>query len=392
MDLDDFKIINDTHGHKSGDELLKQVTQRLNGLFREYDVLARFGGDEFVIMLPHTCRDQLVQIAEKILKHLQDPFTVDGLEHIVGASIGISFYPNDGEDQETLLQNADIAMYKAKEAGRNCFRFFSADMNEELKRQQYLEQKLRLAINNNELSILYQPQYDLNSAKLIGVEALLRWHIQGKHAVSPAEFIPIAEKSHLIIDIGNWVLNEACKQSVLWKKQGADIHIDINVSGHQLNTQNIFETISNSINKYGLTYTDIGIELTENMLIQTNENSLKNMEQLVNNGTSISVDDFGTGYSSLKYLKQFPVTIVKIDQSFVQDSPTDENDRAIIKAINAMSHSLGLKVIVEGVETLAQIEIVKELGSDYAQGYFYAKPLAPEDVIKLVLHKNTTAL
>lgn len=383
IDLDNFKVINDTEGHRAGDQLLIEVTRRLETVLRDYDIFARFGGDEFILMLPHANRDQAVNIANKLLATTLSPFLLGKQEYAISMSMGISMYPEDGDHYETLLRNADMAMYKAKGEGKNCFRFFSAEMNKELEQQQTIEKKLRKAIRDEEFSLFYQPQYDLYSKAIVGVEALIRWFPAKDTQILPVDFIPIAEKSKLINAIGDWVITESCRQAAVWRSLGLELHIDINISGQQLNTHDVFNSLETNISKHGLTYSDIGIELTENVLIESNSKSMVALQKMSEMGMSIAVDDFGTGYSSLNYLKEFPVTKVKIDKTFIQDAPTDNNDRAIIEAITAMSHSLGLEVIVEGVETLEQERISRELNCDIVQGYYYSKPVSASDILNL---------
>lgn len=380
IDLDNFKVINDTMGHEHGDTLLQSLAQTLQKNIREYDILARFGGDEFVLIMPHTDADSAVTIVEKLLQNAARPFIINNQDIYITLSIGISMFPQDGNDHDTLLRHADAAMYEAKEAGKNCFRFYTSGINKQLQRQQSIESRLRNAIKNDELQLFYQPQFNLQSGKLCACEALLRWFPVEGEIISPAEFIPIAEKTSLINDIGNWVFEHACQQRLAWKNSGLDIRIDINLSGRQLRYNNIYNFISETLSKHGIGFSDIGIELTENSLIEADEHLIESMTRLVEQGTNIAIDDFGTGYSSLSYLKKFPVTTVKIDQSFVRDAPDDPNDRAIMLAIVAMSHSLGLQVIVEGIETKQHEQIAREIGCDLAQGFYFQRPKLADEL------------
>ncbi len=380
IDLDNFKMINDTMGHEQGDTLLQSLAQILRKNIREYDILSRFGGDEFVLIMPHTDAENAVTIVEKLLQDSARPFIIQNQEIYITLSIGISMFPQDGSDSDTLLRHADAAMYQAKEAGKNCFRFFTSSINQKLQRQQTIESRLRNAIKKDELQLVYQPQFDLKTGKLCACEALLRWLPEEGELISPAEFIPVAEKTALINDIGNWVFEQACQQRLAWKKSGLDIRIDINLSGRQLRYNNIYQFISHELSKHGLDFGDIGIELTENSLIEADEHLIESMTYLVEQGTQIAIDDFGTGYSSLSYLKKFPVTTVKIDQSFVRDAPEDPNDRAIMAAIVAMGHSLGLQVIVEGIESQQHEQIAREISCDLAQGFYYQKPKPADEI------------
>ncbi len=395
IDLDDFKVINDTMGHEIGDKLLILLSQRLTDNIREYDVIARFGGDEFILMMPQTSSTQAAVVISKLLSIAEKPFYLNDKDIYVSLSIGASMYPQDGNSQEALLRHADTAMYKAKDEGKNCFRFFTTTMNDILQRQQSIESRLRHAVERNEFKLFYQPQIDLSGnntpgvvpseRKICGYEALLRWFPSDGDSVSPADFIPIAEKTHLIKEIGDWVFKEACRQRKEWKKSGHDIRIDINISGSQLRYSSIYEFVAENLNQFELDFTDVGIELTENTLIHADEKLVDSMNTLFKKGCSIAIDDFGTGYSSLSYLKKFPISIVKIDQAFVRDAHQDSSDRAIMEAITYMGHSLGLKVIVEGIETIHQEQIARDIKCDIAQGYFYAKPMSAEAINKEIL-------
>ena len=374
IDIDNFKNINDSMGHDQGDSLLQDLSHRLKGCLRDYDILSRFGGDEFVLLMPHTKPNEAAIVADKLLQAANKAFLLKDEEVYVTFSIGISMFPQDGNSRDILVRHADAAMYQAKEAGKNCYHFYTSNINDLLQRQRLIDLRLRKAIEKDELQLFYQPQFDLQSGKISACEALLRWHPQQGEQISPAEFIPIAEKTSLINNIGNWVLDQACLQRKAWAEKGLDIRIDINLSGRQLRNNNIYQLIDEKLNKHGLEFSDIGIELTENSLIEADENLIESMSRLIEQGTTIAIDDFGTGYSSLSYLKIFPITTVKIDKAFVRDAPYDPDDRAIMTAIVAMSHSLGLQVIVEGIETEHQEQIAREIGCDQAQGFYYQKP------------------
>ena len=391
IDLDNFKFVNDTMGHDKGDLLLQKITERLLKQIRKYDVLARFGGDEFILMMPHIESKDCASVLDKILISLRQPITINEQNIEVTLSIGVSMYPADGTERNELLRNADAAMYQAKEAGRNCYRFFTAQINQELMRQQQLSAKLRQAISNDELQLHYQPKFDLATQTMKGCEALLRWFPKEGGSISPMEFIPIAEKNNLIIEIGEWVLNEACRQRQAWKQQGIDITIDVNLSPRQIFHSDIYTEITHLLEQYELDFTDIGLELTENILIEADQSAIASMKKLVDLGTSLAIDDFGTGYSSLSYLKKFPVTHVKIDKEFIRDAHQDPNDKAIITAIVAMSHSLGLGVIAEGIETDQQQDIVIAAGCDQGQGFLYQKPQPADELVKSFINPSNAS-
>ncbi len=389
IDLDNFKVINDTMGHEQGDILLKMVAKRLSTHLREYDTVARFGGDEFVLLMAKT-RDttDVASVADKINREFSSAFSLNKQDAFVTASIGISMFPDDGTTVGKLLQHADAAMYRAKDAGRNRYRFFTQKMNDVLRRHQLITSRLRLALAQQEFTLYYQPQVDSQSGNTKCCEALIRWLPDKGEEISPAEFIPIAEKSELINRIGEWVIDEACRQRAEWKQKGVlDFRIDINLSGRQFLQNDIFQVLRNSLMKYHLTEADIGIELTENVLIDAGEDNLSNLRSLDEAGMQISIDDFGTGYSSLSYLRRFPVHILKIDQEFVRDAPENEDDRSIMEAIVAVGHRLGLKVVVEGVETEEQHRLAQEIGCDLEQGFFFYKPM-PENELYTVLTRQ----
>lgn len=385
FDLDHFKSVNDSLGHEKGDDLLQQVALRVSSILREYDFLARFGGDEFVIIMSHlTDNLEVVALNERILHEFIEPFSLGENQVNVTPSIGVSLFPTDGVDSNTLLKSADIAMYRAKETGRNCYRFFTQEMNDKLERDRWIESGLRTALKLGKFQLHYQPQFNLNDLSIYACEALIRWSV-GDKPVSPVEFIPVAEKSGLINQISDWVIEEVCRQQSVWREQGLKpIRINLNLSGKDFRDSSIFIKIEQLLEQYKLTTRDVGIELTENVLIGTDENILKGLSVLKESGMQVSIDDFGTGYSSLSYLKRFPVTCLKIDQEFVRDAPVDKDDRAIMEAIVAVGHSLGLSVLVEGVETEEQATLCKDMGCDIAQGYYFGKPMLATEMEKEV--------
>ena len=376
FDLDHFKSVNDSLGHEMGDDLLQQVSTRVSTILREYDFIARFGGDEFVIILPHSDSERDIStVADKILHAFIEPFPLSGHPVNITPSIGISLYPDDAEDMHSLLKNADIAMYKAKDAGRNCYRFFTSEMNNKLQRERWIESGLRKALKNNAFQLYYQPQIQLANNEIIAYEALIRWSVDDEW-VSPAEFIPIAEKTGLINKITGWVVNTACRQQRQWQDQGlTPVRVDLNISGRNFRDGKIFSLIEKALKANNLNHKNIGIELTENVLIDSDDTVLEKLLDLKQSGMNISIDDFGTGYSSLSYLKRFPVTTLKIDQEFVRDAPVDPDDKAIMEAITVVGHSLGLNVLVEGVETKEQVDLCKKMNCDIVQGYYFHKPM-----------------
>jgi diguanylate cyclase (GGDEF)-like protein len=388
FDIDHFKSVNDSLGHELGDELLKQVATRVRSVLREYDILSRFGGDEFVIIMPHVADNRQVSIvANKIVQLFAEPFYLaKNITHIT-SSIGVSVYPNDANSANALLKSADIAMYRAKDSGRNGYQFFTQQMNDTLQRERWIEAGLRVALDEGQFQLYYQPQLDLNERNIISYEALIRWPVDGT-MISPAEFIPVAEKTGLINQITDWVIQKACQQQSNWLKRGlVPIRIDLNLSGKDFLSGKIFTIINQALKQNQLSPKHIGIELTENVLIDSNDSILNSLQQLKASGMHISIDDFGTGYSSLSYLKRFPVSTLKIDQTFVQDAPTDKDDKAIMEAIVAVGHSLGLNVLVEGVETEEQAQLCQEIGCDIGQGYLFARPMPAIELEALLTAK-----
>jgi len=386
IDLDRFKNINDSLGHSIGDSVLKLAAERLTGCIREVDTVARLGGDEFVVLLTDIGRaEDITVVAQKILETLAQPFVIDLHEFYLTASIGISVYPKDGEDVETLLKTADAAMYRAKGSGRNCFEFFTKEMNDLAMRQMLLEGQLRQALGRNELEVYYQPQADLKSGHIIGVEALLRWQHPEMGMISPAEFIPIAEEAGLIVPIGEWVLETACRQAVAWRTTDLPrLRMAVNLSVRQFADNKLTASVKRILKKTGHDPQLLDLELTESVLMQGAEETITILEDLRKLGISLSVDDFGTGYSSLSYLKRFPVTSVKIDQSFVRDVTTDPDDAALARSIISMAHELRLRVIAEGVETEGQLTFLINHRCDEMQGYHLSRPLPADECAALM--------
>lgn len=376
LDLDHFKTINDTLGHLSGDMLLQEATQRIRAALRHTDSVGRLGGDEFLIVLGRGDATSAAHVAHNLITRLAQPFSINDHNLIITASIGIALYPRDGNDFDELHKNADIAMYKAKELGRNRYHFFTPELNQAAMERLTLESALREAVEQGQLSLSYQPQIDLASGQVIGVEALLRWNHPQLGMVSPAKFIPIAEDSGLIGKIGAWVLQEACRQNKAWQEAGLPpLVVAVNVSTRQFSLGDILGVVQQALGESGLAAEYLEVEITESLLAQDMENTLEVLNHLHQLGVQIAVDDFGTGYSSLAYLKRFPLHKLKLDQSFVRDLEQDADDRAIASGVVNLGHSLGLIVIAEGVETPAQLDILRRLGCDEIQGYLYSRPL-----------------
>jgi diguanylate cyclase (GGDEF)-like protein len=386
IDLDQFKLINDSLGHHVGDKLLQAVSQRLQYCMRKDDTLARFGGDEFVLVLMAPADGYSAgQVAEKIRDVLQLPVMVDGHELHVGCSIGISLYPHDGNDTDTLMRNADIAMYHAKERGRGNFQYFTPDLNVVAQYRHSIAHQLRQAIAKNEFSIDYQCQIDMHSGLIFGIEALLRWRQPDRGYVSPQEFISIAEETGLIVPIGEWVLREGCRQLKRWFDDGnPHLCMSINLSVRQVLQPDIVGIVARILEETGLPPSALNLEITENILMLPLQENLSTLKKLSHLGVKLSLDDFGTGYSSLSYLQRFSLDMLKIDQSFVRGIGHDESDMAITNAIIAMAKTMDLKVIAEGVETPEQALFLQQNGCDSAQGFYYGKPEPAERVTELL--------
>jgi diguanylate cyclase (GGDEF)-like protein/PAS domain S-box-containing protein len=380
LDLDRFKSINDTLGHAVGDELLKQVGVRLRDSVRAIDTVSRLGGDEFVVVLQDVpIVDDVVRVAEKIVSALAPAIAVDNHELHVTTSIGIAMYPDDGREVYELMKNADTAMYHAKSSGRNTFQFFAARMNEEASLFFNTEQRLRAALDGNQLQILYQPVIDLASGSVCGLEALLRWNDPEKGAVPPAEFIPVADETGLIVPIGEWVLREALRQNQDWQRQGRPpLPMSVNLSPRQFRQKGLVDSIRAILRETGQAPDLLDLEITESTLMRDADETLGKLRELATMGVRLSIDDFGTGYSSLAYLKRFPVHKLKIDQSFVRELSSGRDDAAIVAAIINLAHNLGMASLAEGVETAAQLKRLIKLGCRSFQGYLFSEPLPAE--------------
>ncbi len=380
MDVDRFKNINDTLGHDVGDQLLRQVSKRLAGSVRASDTVGRLGGDEFAVVLADlaTPEDAAV-VAQKIMKNFNAPFRLSGSEIFVTTSIGITLYPNDGVEPDVLIKNADAAMYRAKEEGRNTYRYYTPEMSARALRLLTLEGSLRRALERDELLLHYQPKVAVGSGAITGVEALLRWRHPERGLVPPAEFIPVLEETGLIVQTSEWVLDAVCRQLVQWKRDGVElVPMAVNLSAREFLAPDLASTINRILGMHGIDPSLLELEITESSLMVNPHEAARTLEYLKGLGVGLSIDDFGTGYSSLSYLKRFPLDALKIDRSFVRDITSDANDAAITLAVISMAHSLGLKVIAEGVETAAQLAFLAQHGCDQVQGYFLARPLSAD--------------
>ncbi|GGI54396.1 GGDEF domain-containing protein [Oxalicibacterium solurbis] len=386
LDLDQFKFINDSLGHQVGDELLKITAQRLKSCLRESDTVARQGGDEFVLLLTSQPNEEsITQTMQRVLHEVAQPWTANDLEFRITCSVGITLYPNDGRDAETLLKHADSAMYKAKELGRNMFQYYSAEMNSTVTDRLELLNRLRQAIPNDELVLHYQPKLNLASGEIIGVEALIRWNSPHSGLVSPGAFIPLAEETGLIIPIGEWVLQTACRRNRAWQDAGyPPVVISVNLSPRQLARGDIVQQVERVLAETGLDAQWLELEITESVMATDVEKSFAMLTELRAMGVRISLDDFGTGYSSLSYLKRFPVDTLKIDQSFVRDIAIDGNSAAIVRAIVSLGHNLNLNVLAEGIETAEQSALLRQNGCNEGQGYLISRPVPEQDFLKLL--------
>ena len=398
LDLDNFKRINDTLGHRVGDLLLQGVADRLANSVRKSDAVARrnpdaanttvarLGGDEFTVLLTEINELQdAARVAQRFIEMLSQQFVLDGHEVFVTASVGIAVYPVDGVDVDTLLKNADTAMYHAKEQGKNNYQFYRQDMNATAFQELSLENDLRKALEHDEFELHYQPQIDIRTGQFIGIEALIRWQHPKRGMVSPAEFIPLAEQTGLIVPIGEWVLLTACTQNKAWQEAGfRAMPVSVNLSGHQFRQRNLTNTLKAILDAAGLAPQYLILEITESIVMQDTQATISLLHELNKMGLRLAMDDFGIGYSSFSYLKQFPLYAIKIDQSFIRDIDTSADDAAIARAIIAMADSLKLEVIAEGVETEQQLEVLRELGCGGAQGYLLSYPLPVEEATKLL--------
>lgn len=386
VDIDHFVEINDALGYDQGDRLLVELTRRLRECQRATDLVSRVSSDEFVLAFPCAqLATDVRRVARRVQNVFRQPFVLDGRERQVTACLGVALFPENGDSSRELIRNADVAKNRAKLAGRGTLRFFQQKLHDELVRQHHLSARLEEALDNGEFSLHYQPQVSAASGRIENLEALIRWETSEGPAISPAEFIPLAERSGLIHRLGDWVIEEACRQQAEWRAKGFLHHrIDINISGRQLVRLDALKRFEDSLQRHGLGPRDIGIELTENILIEADETVLEDLRRLYHRGIRIALDDFGTGYSSLSYLKHFPVTALKIDRSFIHDAPMQPKDRAIMEGAILIGHRLGLEVVAEGVENAEQLSLLRDMHCDLVQGFFFFRPMPAQEIERLL--------
>jgi diguanylate cyclase (GGDEF)-like protein len=384
VSLDSFKEVRNTLGHSLGDELLREVAERLKNCSDKNVTVARFEGDEFALLLAQLRAENIVEITNNIFEALTLPFIVGEHEIFITASIGISVSPDDSRDTQTLLKNAGAAVSRAREQGGNSYQFYTADMHSKALKRLALENNLRRALERDEFEVYYQPKINTNTGKIVGTEALLRWRHPELGLVSPTEFIPLAEETGLIVPIGEWVLRTACVQNNLWKNEGFDLHLAVNLSARQFQQLNLADTIIGIIKETEFHPSYLNLEITESSIMKNAESAIEILGELKKAGIKISIDDFGTGYSSLGYLKRLPIDVLKIDKSFIRDATTNPDDTALVMAIIMLAHNLRLTVVAEGVETEEQLDFLRRLGCDEWQGYLYSKPVSPDIFRKLL--------
>ncbi|PWF42080.1 EAL domain-containing protein [Massilia glaciei] len=386
IDLDRFKLVNDTLGHRAGDGLLNTIAARLGPIMRESDTVARFGGDEFVMILSGDADEGLnAGILERVMASVAEPVVIEAQKFHLSCSMGIAVYPDDGREPETLIDHADLARYRAKETGRNTFQFYAAAMNEAALQRVRLEKHLRNALERGEFTLQYQPQVDLHSGRIVGVEALLRWQHPELGAVAPDKFIGLAEETGLIVPIGAWIIRTACAQNKAWQRAGlAPIRMAVNLSARQFAQRDLVKSVARVLEETGLAPEYLDIELTETIIMSAVEDTIAVLNDFKALGVQLSIDDFGTGYSSLAYLQRFPIDVLKIDRAFVHDITHAIDNGAIANAIIAMAHSLGIEVIAEGVETEAQCEILSRNMCDEIQGYWFSRPTSHEAIGRML--------
>jgi len=387
LDLDRFKAVNDSLGHQAGDELLQQVAERITNRLRDIDMVARLGGDEFIVLLEDIAHpDDAARVAKKIIADLSKPFKLAQSDDVrIGASIGISLYPQHGDSSEILLDHADAALYHAKDSGRGCFAYFSEDLTMVVRERIALEARLRKALEQHELCVFFQPQVDIASSRIIGAEALVRWRDPIEGLIGPIHFIPLAEETGLILEIGEWVLREACRQGRLWLDMGLPpLTIAVNVSSHQFHRSDINALAAKILAETRFPAQRLELEITESGLMENQDKTTVILNSLHVQGIHLAIDDFGTGYSSLAYLKSFSLDVLKIDKSFIAEIPYNTDDMEIAATIVAMGHTLGFKVLAEGVETPEQLAFLRKAGCDTYQGFFKSRPVPAEEFAELL--------
>ena len=390
IDIDRFKTVNDSLGHAAGDQLIIQVAQRLQKCLRDEDTIFRFGGDEFVAIIHNiNSLSDISNVATRMLKSLSAPINVDVTEIYSSICIGAALFPDDDPHGDNLLKYADAAMYHAKEQGGNNYQFYNMDLTERVKKRLSLETRLRHALDRDEFILHYQPIYNVTSQQPIGVETLIRWQDPETGLVAPDEFIPLAEETGLIVPIGEWVLEQACKQVYQWEKQQlGQLLLAVNISSRQFDHNKLYTTVMSALNNSGLKASQLELEITERMFLNITQNVRDTLNRLTQEKVRLSIDDFGTGYSSLSYLKELPIDTLKIDRSFIMGIPDDKDDIQIASTIVTMAHGLGLNVIAEGIETAEQLAFLNGINCDHGQGYFLARPQPPEDIASLLQSKK----
>ncbi|WP_246942658.1 EAL domain-containing protein [Bacillus pinisoli] len=393
IDLDRFKIVNDTLGHESGDVLLLEVSERIKAMSNKEYIVSRMGGDEFIILIPdYQDLAEIESKAKQITSSLCEPYKLKGSEYFLSASIGISLYPENGKQLNTLIKNADIAMYTAKESGKNNYKFYNSEINLEIISKVEVENELRQAIEKNQLELYYQPQVNLETGKIEGVEALVRWFHPTLGFVSPGSFIPIAEETGLIIPIGEWILNKACRDLKTFQQTGGDqLTMSVNISMSQFLHSKLLQSVAEAINSSGISPRQLKLEITESVAMSQPDQVINKLEELKELGLELALDDFGTGYSSLNYLKRLPVDVLKIDRAFIQEIDQDDDDMIIVKALIEVAHSLDMVVIAEGVETKEQQDILRTINCDQMQGYYFSRPVAMDE-LEIMLKAKPTVL
>jgi diguanylate cyclase (GGDEF)-like protein len=386
VDLDDFKLVNDTLGHAGGDELLKETARRLEVAVRTGDTIARISGDEFAVIVGDLARaEDAALVAQKILDRLAEPYVLCGQETFVTASVGIAAYPGDGDTAETLLNAADAAMYRAKLSGRNAYHFFTSEITQRTRARANVAAELRRALDRDEFTLVYQPKIDLASGARCGAEALLRWRHPQRGIVSPAEFVPVLEENGLIVPVGEWVVRRACEDVKNWLAAGLKVlPVAVNLSARQFRQQYLDRRIRTLVRAAGVDPSLIELEITESQLMQDPDHAIRMMNSLRDEGIRMAIDDFGTGYSSLSYLTRLPVAALKIDRSFVADALSDAADAAIVRTIIDMAHTLDFTVVAEGVETDGQMAFLRQFGCEQGQGFLFAHPMPAADFAALI--------
>ena len=387
LDLDHFKVINDSLGHSVGDELLKQVARRLRNSVREGDTVARVGGDEFTIVLQEIARpDDAAAVAKKVLRQIAEPMEVSGHKLYVTTSIGVTVFPQDGGDAEALLKTADAAMYRAKAEGRNTYQMATPDLSRSTHERMTLESGLHQAMEMGEFVVYYQPLIDLETMQLVGMEALLRWRHPERGIILPSEFIGLAEERGMILMIGDWVLREACREAKRFHERGlTHLRVSVNISPRQFRDEALVWTVESALSEAGLDPRALELEITESVAMEDVELTMTTLAELRKSGVSIAIDDFGTGHSSLSYLKRFPIDALKVDKSFVADLPEGFEDSAIVASVIQLANGLGIRVVAEGVETAEQIEFLREHGCREVQGFYFSYAVPPEEILKLIV-------